>query len=218
MIFKHKQYFVAGIGTDIGKTFFVTKICQELRLGGVVCNAIKPVASGFCDDDLQSDSAKILRSLGEDVTLENINKITPWRFTAPLAPSFAAILENREIDFFEVKNFCAKKINSAKNRDQFLFIEAAGGLMTPLCVDKTFLDLAVELEIPVILISANYLGSISHTLCAVEAAKARGVRVEVIVLNNFLAPQLSVAKNAVDIKKVAQEIENFTKIRVEIYC
>jgi len=215
--FKHKQYFIAAIGTDIGKTFFVTKICQELRNKNIACDAIKPVASGFLDDDPQSDSAKILRSLGKKVTLENINKITPWRFTKPISPNFAAKSENREINFLEVKKFCTDAINLAKNQDEFLFIEAAGGLMTPLCDNKTFLDLATDLKIPVILISANYLGSISHTLCAVEAAKTKGIIIETIFLNNFLAPELMAAENKVAIEEVASVIENFTKTKVNFF-
>lgn len=213
MIFKHKQYFVAGIGTDIGKTFFVTKICQELRAKNIICNAIKPIASGFLDDDSQSDSAKILQSLGEEINLENINKITPWRFAAPLAPTFAAKLENRQINFLEVQNFCEEKIELAKKHKEFLFIEAAGGLMTPLCEDKTFLDLAVVLKIPTILITANYLGSISHTLCAVESAKSKGIEIEKIILNNFSSSKFQKLEN---LEEVALQIESLAQIKVEI--
>jgi dethiobiotin synthetase len=181
-----KIYFVAAIGTDIGKTFLVENLCKNLPNA----MAIKPIASGFCDDDKNSDSAKILKSLSLENSLKNINSISPWRFQDAVSPHFAADIIGKKIDFSEVVKFCLQKITEAKNSDRFLFIEAAGGVMTPINYQKTFLDLAKELEVPVLLVSANYLGSISHTLCAVEAMKMRGIKLEKIILNDgALLPQ-----------------------------
>lgn len=177
-----KVYFVAGIGTDIGKTFLVENLCRILPNA----MAIKPIASGFIDGDENSDSAKILSALGQKNSLENINAITPWRFSEALSPHFAAEIFGAKIDFAEVTNFCQQKILEAKNSDRFLLIEAAGGVMTPINNEKTFLDLVAELKIPLLLVSANYLGAISHTLCAVEALKARGVEVAKIIVNETL--------------------------------
>ena len=177
-----KVYFVAGIGTDIGKTFLVENLCRILPNA----MAIKPIASGFLDGDENSDSAKILSALGQKNSPENINAITPWRFAEALSPHFAAEISGAKIDFAEVTNSCQQKILEAKNYDRFLLIEAAGGVMTPINNEKTFLDLAAELKIPLLLVSANYLGAISHTLCAVEALKARGVEVAKIIVNETL--------------------------------
>ena len=204
---KEKIYFIVGIGTDIGKTFLVENLCEKLKDS----SAIKPIASGFSDDDKESDSAKILKALRVENSLESINAITPWRFKDAISPHFAAKNASQEIDLLQVKTFCLQKISQAKKDDNFLFIEAAGGVMTPINKHKTFLDLAVELNIPTLLVSANYLGSISHTLCAYNALSSKSVNVEAIIINQDL-PALD--ESAIQNEKMAIEetIQNFSGV------
>ncbi|MBP7709563.1 MAG: dethiobiotin synthase [Rickettsiales bacterium] len=192
-----KAYFVAAIGTDIGKTFLVENLCRILPNA----MAIKPIASGFSEGDENSDSAKILSALSLKNSPQNLNSITPWRFEPAVSPHFAG-----KINFDEVIDFCQKKISEAKSLGKILFVEAAGGVMTPINYEKTFLDLAAELKISVLLVSANYLGAISHTLCAVEALKARGVVVEKIILND----ELPVAAKSPN--ELITTLKNFTGI------
>jgi dethiobiotin synthase len=286
---KEKIYFIVGIGTDIGKTFLVENLCRNFPSA----MAIKPIVSGFKDDDENSDSIRLLNSTkqipkqvqdddegkiyqkichpelvsgsilnsispwrfteaedegkiyqkichpelvsgsilnsispwrsteAEDegkvyqkichpelVSGSILNSISPWRFTEAVSPHFAAKNSGTNINFLDVKNFCQEKIALAKTNNQFLFIEAAGGVMTPINDEKTFLDLAADLKIPTLLVSANYLGSISHTLCAVTALKSRNVVIEKIIINEDLPTQLprSLSPN--------QTIENFSKIAV----
>lgn len=223
MNFKASQYLVLATGTDIGKTFFVTKTCRELLGKDVVIEAIKPVASGFRDGDMESDSVKILQALGREINEKTIAEITPWRFAVSLAPSLAARYEavdrdntmivpattTQELDFLALKNFCLEKINSARTQNKFLLIEGAGGVMTPLNSRQTFLDLAASLKIPILLIGGNYLGSISHVLCAVEALKSRDCMIEKIIINDFgnKNPDVKIADTIA-------EIRNFCEIEV----
>ncbi len=199
---QYKIYFIAAVGTDIGKTFLVENLCRKISNS----LAIKPIASGFRDDDKSSDSAKILTALGKEIALKNLDEISPWRFEEAVSPHFAAQNLGVKIDFEKVKDFCVEKISIAKQSDQFLFIEAAGGVMTPLNDDKTFLDLADALKIPVLLVTANYLGAISHTLSAVEAVKARGLMIEKIIVNETLPSQQNKSQSPIS------TIENFSKI------
>lgn len=208
---KSKIYFVAAIGTDIGKTFFVTKICQSLRDKKKMVLAIKPVASGFFIDDLASDSAKILQSLDIEITPQNIAAITPWRFEAAVSPHLAARFEGRQINFDEVVDFCKSKIATAKNNDEFLFIEAAGGVMTPLCEDKTFLDLAKELQVPILLVSASYLGSISHTLCAIASIRGSGLEIEKVVINDYD----KICDSSLSADDMIEAVEKFGRVRAQ---
>ncbi len=203
-------FFVVGISTDIGKTFLVEKICQNLVQKKMPVNAIKPIASGFNDDDKNSDSAKILTALNLEFSKKNLDQITPWRFSQSASPHKAAETHGVKINFLAVKKFCQQKIISAKNLHQTLLIESAGGLMTPINQKKTFLDLAQELKVPVLLVSANYLGSISHTLCAVEALKSKKILVEKIIVNENL-PMFQ--KNSlISCEEFVETIFGFTKI------
>ncbi len=178
---EHRQYLILGIGTDVGKTFLVQNLCKIFQNR---IHVIKPVVSGHLDEDLNSDSAKILSSLGILISKKNLDSISPWRFKSAISPHLASKAEGKKISFSEVKKFCSKKISIAEKQNKILLIEAAGGVMTPITDKKTFLDLAEELKIPVLLVSADYLGSISHTLCAVEALKSRKVLVEKIIVND----------------------------------
>jgi dethiobiotin synthetase len=208
---KERIYFIAAIGTDAGKTFLVEKICQKLRAEKIKVNAIKPVVSGF-NADGTSDCEKILAALSLPFSKENIDAISPWRFEKPVSPNFAAALENKKIDFSEVKKFCEEKISAVKKSGEFLFIESAGGVASPVTDEKTFLDLAAELKIPVLLLSANYLGSISHTICAFEVLKARKISLEKIIINeHFLGHE---KPSGVSMENLSKLLANLTKTEV----
>lgn len=193
---KNKAYLVCGIGTDVGKTFLVENLCRVLPNA----MAIKPVVSGFRDDDKNSDLAKILAALGQKISKKNLDLISPWRFEKAVSPHLAG-----KINFSAVKKFCLEKISEAKKQNQFLFIEAAGGVMTPITNQKTFLDLAAELKIPLLLVSANYLGAISHTLCAIEALKNRKILVEKIIVNADSPPFQTTLKNFTKVEVISLE-------------
>lgn len=177
------QFFITATGTDIGKTFALEKICQKLIADGKKVAAIKPIISGFDDNDLNSDSAKILKIFGQDLTKNNLDKISPYRFSAPLSPNIAAALEHKNIDFSELIKFCQDKIFEAQKNNSYLFIEGAGGVMTPVNDYKTFVDLISELKIPAILVTGNYLGTISHTLSAIKALQAHQIQIAKIIFN-----------------------------------
>jgi dethiobiotin synthetase len=173
---------VAGVGTDIGKTYVSCALLRHWRAKGVVCAALKPVLSGFDEASLLgSDSAKLLVAIGRQPTPEAIAAITPWRFCAPLAPPAAAKLEGKILDFETITGFCRREI--AAHDKATTLVETAGGVMSPLTHDTTMLDLIVALDAPVILVTGAYLGAVSHTLTALEALRGRRQRTALLVVN-----------------------------------
>jgi dethiobiotin synthetase len=208
MKLKNKIYFVAGSSTDVGKTFLIEKICEKFREKKVSFDVVKPIISGFSVADSNSDSARILKALGYDLTIKNFDEISPWRFEMPISPNIAANRENKKIDFAEVVSFCNKKIAESIKNNKFLFIESAGGIMSPINDNKTFLDLAISLKIPVLFITANYLGAISHTLCSLEVMKAKNIIPEIMIINNHLSEN-----NLANLEEVRNTISNFGKIK-----
>ena len=202
----NKIFFVTATGTDIGKTFIVEKLCQELIKKGKKCNAIKPIISGFDIDDLNNDSAKLLKILGKKNNLENINEISPWRFKKPLSPNIAANLEKKPINFSMLIKFCKKQIKQAKKNDEFLLIEGAGGIMTPISNNKTFLDLIEKLKIPVILVIGDYLGTISHSLTAIKVIEAKNIEIDHIIFNEKTKSTIN--------QKIIKTLKGFTKINI----
>ena len=202
------HYFLTGTGTDIGKTYILEQICKNWQKNGIHFNAIKPVISGFNKNDKNSDLHKILKILGKDFTQENFHEISLYQFKAPLSPNIAAKKEEKEINYQKVVNFCQEKIAKFKNEN--LIIEGAGGLMSPISDDKTFLDLIKILQIPVILVCGNYLGTISHSLCAIEILKQHKIPIAKIILN-------CKKDDKIDYQENLKMLESFSEMKVLLH-
>jgi dethiobiotin synthetase len=174
-------FFVTATGTDIGKTFVTAGLIRHLRAAGRAVAAIKPVVSGFDPDAWHaSDPAVLLAALGRPVSLEGIEGVSPWRFRAPLSPHTAAQREGRAIAFPDVTEFCRRAMAARRG---VLLIEGIGGIMVPLDDRHTVLDLMSMLRIPIMLVTGSYVGTISHTLTALEVVARRNLDVKAVVVS-----------------------------------
>ncbi len=174
-------YFITATGTDVGKTFVARGLIRSLRSRGRDVAALKPVMSGFEPAEAAgSDGGLLLAALGRAPTLEAIAAISPWRFAAPLAPDTAAAREGRTLDYPGLVDFCRKAV--AANRDALL-IEGVGGLMSPIDRDHTVLDWMKVLELPLIVVTGTYLGTLSHTLSALDVLSRRGLAITALVIS-----------------------------------
>ena len=178
-------YFITSCGTDIGKTFITTTLCWHLSKNCKVVHAIKPVISGWNNENvLDSDTGKILCSLNMDCHGHNIAKISPWRLYYPHAPNIAAKLENIKLDYDEIVAFCCQCINRSYD---YLLIEGVGGVMSPIADNKTCLDIIKDLKVKIILVTGSYLGSISHTLTALQVLSSMDVKIVLTLKDNNVA-------------------------------
>ncbi len=176
-----RTLFVTSSGTEIGKTLIVTILAHQLRDRGKSVRALKPVVTGFTPETAAgSDTALILQSLGDAVTAETIEAVSPWRFAEPLSPDMAAAREGRRIDFDAIVEFC----RDVETGDQdVLLIEGVGGVMVPLTETESVLDWMAALDVPVLLVVGSYLGTISHTLTAHETLKGRGLTPDAVIVS-----------------------------------
>lgn len=182
-----KRFFITGIGTDIGKTFLACRLIRQARARNFSIGALKPVISGFDPEKAEaSDSGLLLAALGLPCDETNLDRISPWRFRAPLAPDMAAALEARAIPWASLLAFCR-----AESQVDYCLIEGAGGVMVPLDDTHTTLDLMAALDATAILVTGTYLGAISHTLTAAGMLLARGVALRAVVVNASPAAVLS---------------------------
>jgi dethiobiotin synthetase len=174
-------YFVTATGTDIGKTYVTAGLVRALRARGEKVAAIKPVASGFSLAAAPvSDPGVLLAALGEDIAEETLARIAPWRYAAPLSPDMAAAREGRALDYDALIDFCRARVAAAEG---VLFVEGVGGVMVPLDVRHTVRDWMAALGLPVILVAGSYLGTISHTLTALDVVRRARLRVAGVVVN-----------------------------------
>jgi dethiobiotin synthetase len=175
------SYFVTATGTDIGKTFVTAGLIRALRAKGEKVSALKPVVSGFdMATAALSDPGVLLGALNIPVTPEALEDMSPWRFAAPLSPDMAAAREGTSLDFDAIVALCQKAIAATLGT---LFIEGVGGVMVPLDESHTVLDWMAALNLPLIMVTGSYLGTISHTLTALDVVARRGLTVKALVLN-----------------------------------
>ncbi|MCJ7526712.1 MAG: dethiobiotin synthase [Methyloceanibacter sp.] len=161
-------FFVTGTDTDVGKT--VVSAWLVARLGACYW---KPVQAG---NHPETDS-EIVRRLTE----VSADRILPEAYVLPepIAPHEAARRAGIAIDL-------AKLVPPACDRP--LVVEGAGGLMVPLNESAFVIDLARELELPVVLVTRSTLGTINHTLLSLEAIGRRGLPLAGVVVNGPETP------------------------------
>lgn len=175
-------FFITATGTDVGKTYVASGLIRHWRAAGRQVEALKPVASGFDPAAAKtSDSGVLLSALGKPITPTEIDRISPWRFSAPLSPDMAAERENRRIDFDAVVKYSRDAIAAAQD---ILLIEGIGGIMVPLTDKHTVLDWMAALDIPLVVVTGTYVGSLSHTLTCLDVLARRGLTVKAVVVNN----------------------------------
>ena len=189
-------YFITGSDTDVGKTYVACEIVRQLRLSGVAVETRKPVESG-CElsaaGELLTRDAAALQAANDN--LESIERITPYRFRAALAPPRAARLEQREIYIESLVDAC-----SLDNPQHRLIIEGAGGFYSPLAENGLNADLASTLQLPVIIVVNNRIGAVNQGLMTLQAVESRQLRVAAIVLNQ-VSPEIdSGMDNEADLK------------------
>lgn len=159
----NKGIFVTGIGTEVGKTI-VSAILTE----ALAADYWKPIQSGDLDF---TDTMKV-----QSLISNSKSKFHPeaYRLNIPMSPHAAAAIDGMEIDL--------SQINLAVTAN-FLLAEGAGGLLVPLNHKDCIIDLIQHLQLPVVLVSRHYLGSINHTLLSIEALRNRKIPIAGLIFN-----------------------------------
>lgn len=197
--------FVTAAGTGIGKTYVAARLVEYLRRRGDDVRAFKPVVTGYAAHTMaESDCAVLLAALGEPVSPERIEAVSPWRYRAPLGPIAAAAAEGRRIDFGAIARFVGDAVHASGTG--FTIVEGLGGVMVPFDEEHTLLDLVTLSALPAIVVTGTYLGSLSHTLSALEVLTARGVPVAGVVVNESFASAITVDDTASTLAPFARRI------------
>lgn len=161
-----KQFIIAGIGTEIGKT-----VCSAIVTKALQADYWKPVQAGNVTD---GDAYWVQQWVPGTHVFPST-----YALSQPLSPHTAAELDGVSI---EIGAF------SLPETSNNLIVELAGGIMVPLNNEQTNLDLIEHLGLPVILVSKNYLGSINHTLLTYEILKSRNTTIAGIIFNGPTNP------------------------------
>jgi dethiobiotin synthetase len=195
--------FVTGTGTDVGKTFVTVGLIRYLRAAGRAADAIKPVVSGFdAEDPASSDPAILLEALGRPAA--ELDRICRWRFAASLAPAMAARKEGHPVEFNALVDFSRRAV--VGHRDM-MFIEGVGGIMVPLDETHTVIDWMTALRLPLLLVAGSYVGTISHTLTALQVLARRNLDVAAVVVSESADSAAPLEETVATIGRFADSIE-----------
>jgi dethiobiotin synthetase len=199
-----RALFVAGTGTDVGKTWVACALIRALIRRGRRVDALKPLVSGFdAEAPERSDPAMLLDALGLPITMEQIDRIAPFQYRAPQSPPLAARLQGERLDFQAVADACRARL--ARLDADWLLIESAGGVMSPVSEEHTCLDLAQALELPILLVGGSYLGAISHMLSAIEAIRSRAAPIAALAVSES-------AGSSAPLDETASAIASFARL------
>lgn len=178
---KCKIVFVSGIDTDAGKSYATGWLARELMKQGERVMTMKFVQTGNCG--MSEDIAVHREIMGTGLMPEDREGLTaPEIFTYPASAALAARLDGRPVDLHKIENAMLTLAGGADT----LLVEGAGGLMVPLDYEGSMaIDFPLVHNLPVALVTSGKLGSINHTVLALEALRTRGMALECLLYNTF---------------------------------
>jgi len=176
-----KGIYITGTDTGIGKTLVTGLLGRYLLNRGydvITQKWIETGSSGF-----SKDVRKHLKLMGRKRhDLRDLEPcISPYNFQFPFSPHLAADLEEGEIRESKIK----ESFRFLSKRFDRVLVEGAGGVLVPYRRDKFLIDIAKDLNLPVLIVVGNRLGAINHTLMTVESLRKRGMRIKGIVFNSI---------------------------------
>jgi len=164
-----KAFFITGTDTGAGKTWASVALMRCFNLQGLSVIGMKPVAAGceWQDGQLKNEDALLLQQHASLVL--DYEEINPYAYEAAVSPHLAANDNPVQIDGV------LKAFNRIKDKADVLVVEGAGGWFAPVNNEQDIADLAVALQIPVIMVVAIRLGCINHARLTFKAIQAANV-------------------------------------------
>lgn len=172
-----QAYFITGTDTEVGKTFITAALLWKARNAGRTAIGLKPIAAGTNEFGRNDDIETLRNANSIEVPPQVLNT---YCFDNPIAPHIAACEAGVALDFAPI--LAAR--DDALTLSESLLIEGVGGFRVPLGVDRDSADLAVALDLPVILVIGLRLGCLNHALLTVEAIQSRGLPLAGWIGNN----------------------------------
>ena len=174
-----KSYFIAGTDTDVGKTLITGYLARYFKQQDKTVTTQKWVHSGcnipaqYLPEDIARHE-QLMHPISESTSHMSCPLVSlrcPYRFKLPASAHLAAENETTSIDDTHIIN-CYQELVTKADR---VLIEGIGGVHVPYSRTATLLDIQQALTIPTILVVANRLGAINHSLLTLELLKHRNI-------------------------------------------
>ena len=189
--------FITGTSTGVGKTYIAALLAKTLTEKNISVIPRKPVESGCESIDgalMPADAQTLKQAAGYSGKLSAVCR---YRFAPPVSPARAARLASQTITTAQLAEACLHE-----SENGFMLIEGAGGFYSPLSADGLNADLAIALQLPVLLVADNALGVLNQVLLNAEAINRRGLDLIAVVLNNIGHNCNECMDNAADLREL----------------
>ncbi len=162
---------VTGTDTGVGKTLISAALLHRLAQRGLRVVGMKPVAAGtvIVDDRRVNEDTEMLRA-ASNVTVSR-TLMTPYLFDEPAAPHLAAQLVGVSIAAAPI----LAAYHQLTEQAEVVIVEGVGGFMVPLADGFNTADMALQLQLPIVMVVGIRLGCLNHALLTAEAIDARGL-------------------------------------------
>lgn len=167
-----KGVFVTGTDTDCGKTRVAAALIHRLRAAGLRVAPFKPVAAGAVETSgglRNEDAIALIEAAGGEWSYEEVN---PYCFRPPVSPHLAAADAGVTIRADRIQ----ESYSRLAGKVDMVVVEGAGGWLVPLRPDWSIEDLAVMLDLPVVLVVGLRLGCLNHARLSASQIQLSGVR------------------------------------------
>ena len=170
--------FVAGTGTNVGKTHVCGLLLDFLRKNGRDVGYQKWVATG--PEFPPADLAACLHMAGIPLEPALVSSQVVYHFPLPASPHLAAEQGGAIVDPALIR----ARYHEMQACYESLIVEGVGGLMVPLNRELLLIDLLRELKIPTLLVAKSGLGTINHTLLSLETLRHRDIQILGVVFSD----------------------------------
>jgi dethiobiotin synthase len=190
-----RTILVSGTDAGVGKTWVACALGRGLRAAALRVVAVKPVETGATGGDpARDDGARLAAATGQAAPALALR-----RLAAPLPPALALEREGGALDFDEM----VLELERLEAEADVLIIEGTGGLLTPLTWEWNVADLAAALGAHALIVGADRLGTVNHTLLTLSAAELAGLTVLGIVLTSPARPDATTGSNGAAIARLS---------------
>lgn len=197
-----RALFITATGTDAGKTYVAAMLVKRLRGAGLNAGYYKAALSGAEELGgklIPGDADFVARAGG---MTEPPASLVSYIYKNPLSPHLAARIEGNAPELGVIKHDFA----AALKKYDFLCVEGSGGIVCPIRWDEKRLmleDIIKACGLPVVIVSSSGLGSINSAVLTVEYARAKGIEVRGIIMNEYDETRLMHRDNKFMIEQLA---------------
>jgi dethiobiotin synthetase len=177
--------FITGTDTGVGKTIVTAGITYCLRSAGIDAVPMKPVQTGasIVDGELVSPDLRFcLATCSLSPSPEEERRMSPYCFETACSPHLAARMAGEAIELDRV----VERFSSLSRSHEAVVVEGAGGVLAPVNISETMLDLMNAVSLPVILVARSGLGTINHTMLTLKALEEAALEVLGVIFNDGL--------------------------------